>query len=134
LVKASLSSSKAPGEDQDEERDEVTQSEWQWTVTPGDQQRAERIPLIRGITYEMQPDLFETEFVPRAGKALTLNIASGGMLVLMDQLPKVTEVLKVYVPTPISQAQTPTLAEVAWTRPLPFAPDSLHFVGLKFVI
>jgi hypothetical protein len=82
----------------------------------------------------MQPDLFETEFVPRAGKALTLNIASGGMLVLMDQLPKVTEVLKVYVPTPISQAQTPTLAEVAWTRPLPFAPDTLHFVGLKFVI
>ena len=122
------------GEERDEERDEVTQAEWHWTVTPGDLQRAERIPLIRGITYEMQPDLFETEFVPRAGKALTLNIASGGMLVLMDQLPKVTEVLKVYVPTPISQAQTPTLAEVAWTRPLPFAPDTLHFVGLKFVI
>jgi hypothetical protein len=49
-------------------------------------------------------------------------------------LPNVTEVLKVYVPTPINQAQTPTLAEVAWTRPLPFAPDTVHFVGLKFVI
>jgi hypothetical protein len=112
----------------------VTQADWHWTVAPGDQQRADRIPLIREITYEIQPDLFETEFVPKAGKGLTLNIGSGGMLVLMDKLPKVREVLKVYVPTPISQAQTPTLAEVAWTRPLPFAPDTLHFVGLKFVI
>jgi hypothetical protein len=90
--------------------------------------------MIRVIEYERQPDLFETEFVPRAGKALTLNMGSGGMLVLMDQLPTVTEILKVYVPTPIRQAQTPTLAEIAWTRPLPLASDTLHFVGLKFVI
>ena len=70
------------------------------------------------------------------GRALSLNISSGGMLVLMDQEPVVEQVLKVYVPTPVSAAETPTLAEVRWTRPVPFGKPSSHcpyFVGLKFI-
>ena len=47
-----------------------------------------------------------------SGKALSLNISSGGMLVLMDHAPEVEQVLKVIVPTPTSSAGTPTLAEV----------------------
>jgi hypothetical protein len=70
------------------------------------------------------------------GKALSLNISSGGMLVLMDQAPQVQQVLKVYVPTPITIAETPTLAEVRWTRKLPFGKTNgsgPYFVGLKFM-
>jgi hypothetical protein len=111
--------------------------EWDWAVTPTDDKHTDRFPMMREIEYEMireGSDLFKDNFVFRQGKALTIDISSGGMLLLMDQAPIVTEVLKVYVPTPINQARTPTLAEVAWTRPVPLAPDKLQFVGVKFVI
>ena len=71
-----------------------------------------------------------------SGKALSLNISSGGMLVLMDHAPGVEQVLKVLVPTPTSSAGTPTLAEVRWTRKLPFGSsksEGAYFVGLKFL-
>jgi hypothetical protein len=70
------------------------------------------------------------------GTALSVNISSGGMLILMDQAPAIEQVMKVHVPTPITAAETPTLAEVRWTRKLPFGriddPGS-YFVGLKFM-
>jgi hypothetical protein len=72
----------------------------------------------------------------RGGRALSLNISSGGMLVLMDRAPEVEQVLKVLVPTPSSLAGTPTLAEVRWTRRVPFGPQNdqaTYFVGLKFM-
>jgi hypothetical protein len=70
------------------------------------------------------------------GKALSLNISGGGMLVLMDQAPAIKQVMKVYVPTPITATETPTLAEVRWTRKLPFGKpngNEAYFVGLKFM-
>jgi hypothetical protein len=72
----------------------------------------------------------------QSGQALSLNISSGGMLLLMDQSPEVTQVLKVYVPTPILLAGTPTLAEVRWTKRLPLGKPGgvgMHFVGLRFM-
>ncbi|HZC81379.1 MAG TPA: PilZ domain-containing protein, partial [Nitrospiraceae bacterium] len=74
--------------------------------------------------------------VPRHGKGLSLNVSSGGMLLLMDHQPKVNQAMKVHVPTPINVAETPTLAEVRWTRKLPFRTffDSTYFVGVKFVL
>lgn len=54
----------------------------------------------------------------------------------MDHAPEVEQVLKVLVPTPTSSAGTPTLAEVRWTRKLPFGNsrnDGPYFVGLKFL-
>jgi len=71
-----------------------------------------------------------------SGQVLSLNISSGGMLVLMDQLPSIEQVMKVYVPTPINMADIPTLAEVRWTKKLPFGKPSgngAFFVGLKFI-
>jgi len=39
------------------------------------------------------------------------------------------------VPTPVTIAKTPTLAEVRWTRKIPFETFyAIHFVGLKFVL
>ena len=71
-----------------------------------------------------------------SGKVLSLNISSGGMLVLMDQSPEIGQVLKVYVPTPILQTETPTLVEERWTRKLPFGQprgNEAYFVGMKFM-
>jgi len=58
------------------------------------------------------------------------------MLLLMERALEVEQVLKVHVPTPSSLAEAPTLAEVRWTRKIPFAwqnGNGLYFVGLKFM-
>ena len=116
-------------------RREVTQLEWEWPMADSQKSHSERAALLRPILYEMTTPVEIPAAPTHSGKALSLNISSGGMLVLMDQAPAIEQVLKVYVPTPISIAETPTLAEVRWTRRLPFGKTNggAYFVGLKFM-
>ena len=113
----------------------VTQTEWEWPMTDSQKSHSERAALLRPILYEMTTPVEDPSASIHSGKALSLNISSGGMLVLMDQVPAIEQVLKVYVPTPITAAETPTLAEVRWTRRLPFGKTNggAYFVGLKFM-
>ena len=115
---------------------EVMQNEWEWPIMANFQKHNERVALLRPINYEMTAPVDDPGAAGRQGKALSLNISSGGMLLLMDQAPALEQVLKVYVPTPTAVAETPTLAEVRWTRKLPFGKTNgvnPFFVGLKFV-
>lgn len=116
---------------------DVAHPEWEWPMVDCQENHSERAALLRPIPYEMTSPVEDGQNISaRGGKALSLNISSGGMLVLMDQVPDVEQVLKVYVPTPVSMAETPTLAEVRWTRKLPFGRangSGAHFVGLKFM-
>ena len=114
----------------------MTQTEWEWPMTDSQKSHSERAALLRPILYEMTTPVEDPAASTHSGKALSLNISSGGMLVLMDQVPAIEQVMKVYVPTPISAAETPTLAEVRWTRRLPFGATNsnvVYFVGLKFM-
>jgi hypothetical protein len=117
-------------------RRDVAQTEWEWPMTDCQKNHGERAALLRPIPYEMTTPVEGPTASTQSGKALSLNISSGGMLILMDQAPYVEQVLKVYVPTPIIAAETPTLAEVRWTRRLPFGKtngNGAYFVGLKFM-
>src|SRR3989441_13323369 len=124
-----------------DEMDENTTS-WEWPVAASRQQHAERVALLRPIPYDVFYDIdtsLEQELpeprVARPGKGLSLNVSSGGMLLMMDHQPKVNQVLRIHVPTPVTMAKTPTLAEVRWTRKLPFQTlDAIYFVGLKFLL
>lgn len=108
--------------------------EWQWPFAPSDAKHNERVALLRPISYQASVPLEDEPRFDRSGKALSLNISSGGILLLMDWAPPVEQVLKVNVPTPLTAAETPTLAEVRWVRKVPFGvDDSLCFVGLKFL-
>ena len=114
----------------------MAQTEWEWPMTDSQKSHSERAALLRAIPYEMTI----TEEAPaestHSGKMLSLNISNGGMLVLMDQSPEVAQVLKIYVPTPISMADTPTLAEVRWTKKLSLGKPNgygAYFVGLRFM-
>jgi len=115
-------------------------NEWEWAIAPNEQQHRQRIALIREISYEMTDLIGEKDLVNQAqrigkqGKALSLNISSGGMLLLMESAPEMDRVFRVHVPTPITKARTPTLAEVRWVRKIPFpVHNDLYFVGLKFL-
>jgi hypothetical protein len=112
------------------------QKEWEWPMKDSHESHRERAALLRSIPYEITASAEGAALSAVSGKALSLNISSGGMLVLMEQAPQIEQVLKVYVPTPITIAETPTLAEVRWTRKLPFGKangDGAYFVGLKFM-
>ncbi|MFN3682031.1 MAG: PilZ domain-containing protein [Nitrospira sp.] len=101
----------------------------------GHENHNERVALLRPIPYEMTP-LKSDDSERGRGKALSLNISNGGMLLLMGRAPKIEQVLKVYVPTPITRAGTPTLAEVRWTRKVPFGKANgggPYLVGVKFI-
>ena len=115
----------------------MARMEWEWPMTESQKSHSERVALLRQIPYQMTTPMTDGPAgSSQSGKALSLNISSGGMLVLMDQAPDVEQVLKVYVPTPITIAETPTLAEVRWTRKLPFGKSNgngAYFVGLKFM-
>jgi PilZ domain len=114
----------------------VTQTEWEWPISTHLQKHHERVALLRPVPFEMTTQVDDPADTASTGKALSLNISSGGMLVLMDHAPEVEQVLKVLVPTPTSSAGTPTLAEVRWTRKVPFGSANNHaayFVGLKFL-
>jgi hypothetical protein len=117
-------------------RRDVAQTEWEWPMTDSQKSHNERAALLRPILYEMTTPIEDPAASTHSGQALSLNISSGGMLVLMEQDPAIEQVMKVYVPTPISLAETPTLAEVRWTRRLPFGNangNGAYFVGLKFM-
>src|SRR6267378_8021558 len=117
-------------------RREVAQTGWEWPITDRQNSHSERAALLRPILYEMTTHIEDPSAATYSGRALSLNISSGGMLVLMDQVPAIEQVMKVYVPTPITMAETPTLAEVRWTRKLPFGKlngNGAYFVGLKFM-
>jgi c-di-GMP-binding flagellar brake protein YcgR len=114
----------------------VGQNEWDWPISTDFQKHSERVALLRPIPYQMTTPVDDPSVSAHGGKALSVNISSGGMLVLMEQAPAIEQVMKVYVPTPISVAETPTLAEVRWTRRLPFGKtngNGAYFVGLKFI-
>lgn len=114
----------------------MTQEEWEWPMMNSQENHSERAALLRPIPYEITAPIEDLAESASTGKALSLNISSGGMLILMDRAPQVEQVLKVYVPTPVTIAETPTLAEVRWTRKLPFGlvnGDGAYFVGLKFM-
>ena len=111
------------------------QTDWDWPMSTDFQKHNERVGLLRPIPYEMTNPMDDPSASAHCGKALSVNISSGGMLILMEQAPAIEQVMKVYVPTPITVAETPTLAEVRWTRKLPFGKTNggAYFVGLKFI-
>jgi len=119
----------------------MTSNGWDWSVKPSNRHHSERLALLREISYQETNLIEEEEDVAnqgitaaQTGKALSLNISSGGMLLLMERAPELDRVFRIHVPTPVTEAKIPTLAEVRWVRQIPFpASSSLHLVGLKFL-
>lgn len=108
---------------------------WEWPVTESYLEHRERVPFMRSITYEMPSDPEQLRLTSQQGRVLSLNLSSGGILFLTEVRFEPGQILKVHVPSSISNViQTPTLAQVCWRRPVPLDPyGDLYFVGVKFV-
>ena len=124
----------------------MTFNEGVWPVTMNALQHRDRFMMLQPIPYETTTALEESDEGDEGeeighqatptenGKALLINISSGGVLLLMGYAPAPDTVLKIHVPTPITHTRTPTLAEVRWVREVPYTlPANLYFVGMKFI-
>lgn len=124
---------------------EKGQENWPWTVGAPQERLNDRYPLMRRIHYSFsvvrentQVDSIEKSIPTveeKEGSALSLNLHSKGMLMIMDEKVEVSQVLKIGVPTPFTDIHTPTLAEIRWIKNTPFPHQSpTRFVGIKFLL
>ncbi len=97
-------------------------------------ERAERIALMETCPYEMSEAIGKESIVMHQGDAISVNVSTGGMLLLMDQSPRVDQVLQVRVPRAAKAVSQVALAEVRWTRHLPIeSGGSMYLVGVRFL-
>ena len=113
---------------------------WEWPAQLSNSEHPDRVALMREIAYQMTQRIGENGHLEQDdsrtfAQALSLNISSGGMLLLMQEVPEVGRVMRIQVPTPVQTASTPTLAEVRWQRKLPFGgrEHEISLVGIKFL-
>ncbi len=85
---------------------------------------AVRTPCLYGLTQERRRE------VPIiSGKAHSLNISSGGILLLLDQKPRGGELLTLHNPD-LQPQRVASLFEVRWTTELPVGPQQpCYLVG-----
>lgn len=73
--------------------------------------------------------------VLQQGEAISINISSGGVQLLMPHAPQVQQVFEVYAPTPLGECTLLSLVEVRWTRRISRDSDeSMCLVGLKVLL
>ena len=110
--------------------------EWEkWNHCSPNWNQRDRHPLVQVVTIERSTLRVVGDELPTPTvMGLTMNVSSGGLCLLVDWFPKPGEIMRVHVPLATVEAKTPTLADVRWIRPLPFAGSSLVMVGLKFIV
>ena len=105
--------------------------------SPGYQERrgSVRVPLIRHCPYEISKFPVEGNAELRQGLTLSLNISTGGMLLLMPWAPKEKQVFDVQAPSLTSEETRSGVVEVCWTREVPVGTDpGAYVVGVKFLV
>lgn len=114
--------------------------EWLWAIKQTHEWHSDRMSLMRPISYAMiRTDRWRTnqDGNGTAGHALSLNISSKGLLILMDREPEVDQTMRISVPSAAQEVNIPTMADVRWTRKVPFMSSEAHpffFVGLRFMM
>ncbi len=93
-----------------------------------------RAPLVRPIRFQLLGARRVSRGAPQQQTALGVNISSRGLCLLLEQPPTVGQVVKVWMPTPLPDVDTPTLAQVRWKRHLRAKPKHIYSVGMAFLL
>jgi hypothetical protein len=118
----------------------MTSPEWPWAITQTHERHSDRMFFMRPISYAMIRTVLwraNQDGNGTAGHALSLNISSKGLLILMDREPEVDQTMRISVPSAAQEVNIPTMADVRWARKVPFMSSEAHpffFVGLRFML
>jgi len=104
-------------------------------MSPRQERRnSDRVSRIRVCLYEIA-DLSSNEtFEVSEGRALTLNMSSGGLLLKLPQPVGERQVFEIKAPSLADEIRTTKLVEVRWTRPLRVnVHTTMHLAGVKLL-
>lgn len=94
---------------------------------------SERVPLLRSDQYELSKITGNETFEFTEGITLSLNISSGGMLLLMPCAPAERKPF-VLQGLSLTEGGRRRLVEVCWTRELPVGVDAgVYLVGVRYL-
>lgn len=97
--------------------------------------RSEERYAFQGLChYEMIEGVTQSQVLLQRGEAITVNVSSQGVMLLMDQPPQVHQLIEIRPALEAGRREF-SLFEVRWSRPVPEAmPRTMHLVGcrLKF--
>lgn len=97
--------------------------------------RRARVAVSRSCSYAMTEWRDSNALLFHEGEALSINVSSGGMLLLMPHSPHVRQVFEVYAPKPGEEGKTLALVEVRWTRPISMdSSEGMSLVGVEFLL
>jgi c-di-GMP-binding flagellar brake protein YcgR len=97
-----------------------------------ERRRHERVPFMNTCAYEFSEPIGHESVAIHEGKALSMNISAGGMVLFMDQAPPVQKVFEVRVRDSEIVKTPTTLVEVCWTRAVPIENNEKRYlVGVK---
>ena len=90
---------------------------------------------MQSCHYELTESHDPNTVLLHQGEAFSVNISTGGMLLLMPHAPHFEQVFEVHAPMPEGKPKKKlTLVEVRWTRQIPVeAGESMSLVGVKFL-
>lgn len=95
---------------------------------------SERVSCVRVCPYELTKLSSGDRVEFSEGRAFTINMSSGGLLLLIPQAVREKQVFEIKAPSVADQKHSTKLVEVCWTRPLPVnLRATLHLAGVRFL-
>lgn len=99
-----------------------------------ERRKSARIPLLRHYPYELSKIAGNETVEFTEGITLSLNISSGGMLLLMPWAPAERKPFELQTLFLTEGGRGRRLVEVCWTRELPVGVDvGVYLVGVRFL-
>lgn len=102
-----------------------------------ERRESERVSRIRPCTYELSKFSGSDTVELSEGHAFTINMSSGGMLLLLSQVVGERQVFEITAPSLADEEHTTKVVEICWTRPLPVSTHitmiTMQLAGVRFL-
>ena len=90
-----------------------------------------RAALSGSVTFEMSESLSkEFSVSPQTGEGDAIDVSEGGLSLFTKDAIEDNQIIRIKLPLPGMQVQTPTLAKVSWSK----THDKGYKVGLSFIV
>lgn len=104
-------------------------------ATPQNRRRPSRLPFLRFVTYDLgASETFDGN--GQKGQAAAINVSEGGLCLLVNHLLREADIIRVELPLADVATTSATLAEVKWSKAVPWSQDDSpqYFVGIQFLL
>ncbi len=100
-----------------------------------ERRESERVFRIRSFTYELSKFSGSDTVELSEGRAVSINMSSGGMLLMLPQMVEAKQVFEIIAPSVAEEEHTTKVVEACWTRPLPVTNTHIpmYLVGVRFL-